>query len=44
MKVSVKLSAREAGKDEILWRDTLVGTGTSGEESSIKPAITEILL
>ena len=41
MKVSVKLSAREAGKDEILWRDTLVGTGTSGEESSVKPAITE---
>ena len=41
MKVSVKLSARETGKDEILWRDTLVGTGTSGEESSIKPAITE---
>ena len=41
MKLSVKLSARETGKDEILWRDTLVGTGTSGDQSSMKPAIAQ---
>lgn len=39
MKVTVKLTARDHNTNKILWRDTIFGDGTSGKESSIKPAI-----
>lgn len=40
-KVTVKLNARKEGSNEILWRDTLVGNGTSSKQSSINPALLE---
>jgi len=41
MKVSVKLTARDEKSDEILWRDTIFGDGTSDKQSSVKPALLE---
>lgn len=39
MSVTVKLSANKG--DQIIWRDTLVGNGTSGKQTSIKNALKE---
>jgi uncharacterized lipoprotein YajG len=41
MKVTVKLTARDMRSDEILWRDTLFGDGSSGKQSAPKPALIE---
>ena len=43
MKVTVKLSVREEGYNEILWRDTIIGHGISSKQSSVKPALLEAL-
>jgi hypothetical protein len=39
MSVTVKLSAEKG--DEIIWRDTLVGNGTSGKQTATKTALKE---
>ena len=39
MKVTVKLSAFDELTNKILWKDTVFGDGTSGKQTSSKPAI-----
>lgn len=41
MKVSAKLTARDQENNQILWRDTVFGDGSSGKHSSIKTALVE---